>query len=68
MYVVVGVAVVFIGLYGLLNPESGRAWGGVRMWEENPESAKELTITANRMVSVLVVLLGFALVVLALTQ
>lgn len=68
MYVVVGVAVVFIGLYGLLNPESGRAWGGVRMWEEDPESAKEFTITANQMTSVLIFLLGFALIVLALTQ
>ena len=68
MYVLVGVAVVLFGFYGLFNPESGRAWGGVRMWEEDPESAKEFTITANRMVSVLIVLLGFALIGLALTQ
>lgn len=68
MYVLVGVAVVLIGFYGLFNPESGRAWGGVRMWEEDPESAKEFTITANRMVSVLIVLSGFALIGLALTH
>jgi hypothetical protein len=58
-----GVGAVFLGLYGLLNPERGRVWGSAELWEEEPQDARAYMVRMNRTVSVLIILVGLALIV-----
>lgn len=62
-----GVFGVLFGLYGIARPKTGRTWGSVRRVEDNPERATETSLELNRGMSVLITLLGFALIALAVT-
>lgn len=63
-----GVGAVILGLYGFLNPDRGRAWGSTELWKENPEDAKAYTVRMNRVVSMLILLVGLAFVLFSLIR
>jgi hypothetical protein len=68
-YLFASFILISIGVVGFLYPESGRrAWGSVEEVRNDPEKVAKRTKRLNKFLSVIIVLFGVLLLILAITQ